>query len=303
MEENKLSLERFQKSNLKELMKSGREIREKFSGKKIDLCTIVSGKTGGCPEDCKFCAQSLHRKGNIPETDLISREDLFKQAKEMEGKVDRFSIVSSGRSLEEDFDKVLEYYEDLDKEFCFNICASHGFLTEEQLKELKVRGVKRYHCNLETSQSFFPKICSTHDYQEKFEMIQKAQKLGYEICSGGIIGMGESFQDRWGLATTLKELKVDSVPINVLLPQKGTGLEEMEILSKEEILRTLVMFRHLLPETSIRFAAGRSLYTDFEEDILNTGIDGLMTGNLLTTIGSDLKRDREILDNLGYERK
>lgn len=303
MEKNKLSLDLFQKGDLEELLKSGREIRKKFSGKKIDLCTIVSGKTGGCPEDCKFCAQSLHRKGSIPETDLISRDDLFAQAQEMEGKVDRFSIVSSGRSLDEDFDKILDYYEDLGKEFSFQICASHGFLTEDQLRDLKVRGVKRYHCNLETSESFFPKICSTHDYQEKIEMIQKAQNLGYEICSGGIIGMGESFQDRWDLAIRLKELEVDSVPINVLLPQMGTELEEMGILSKEEILRTLVMFRHLLPETSIRFAAGRSLYADFEEEILNTGIDGLMTGNLLTTIGSDLKRDREILETLGYERK
>lgn len=296
------NVELFVHGDLESLMEKGREIRGKYSGNKIDLCSILSGKTGGCSEDCAFCAQSVHRKGCIEETDLISKESLFDYCSEMEGNVDRFSIVTSGRTMDEDFEELASFYKALDEKYSFNLCASHGFLTQEQLKELKDSGVKRYHCNIETSESYFPEICSTHDYNEKIDMIQKAKEAGLEICSGGIIGMGESFEDRWEMAMTLKELKVDSVPINVLLPQKGTALENQKVLEKEEILRTLLMFRFLLPESSIRLAAGRGLYPDFEKEILDTGIDALMTGNLLTTTGSDLNRDQEQLDLLGYER-
>lgn len=296
------NIDLFRKGDLECLMKKGREIRENYSGKKIDFCSILSGKTGGCSEDCAFCAQSIHRKTSIEETDLISKEALTDYCDKMQGNIDRFSIVTSGRTLDKEFSELSKYYAWMNRNYSFNLCASHGFLSEGQLEKLKDCGVKRYHCNIETSQSFFSNICSTHDYEEKIDMIKKAQRLGFEICSGGIIGMGESFEDRYEMAMTLKELKVDSVPINILLPQKGTRLEHQKILKKGEILRTLAMFRLLLPETSIRLAAGRGLYPDFEKEILDTGIDALMTGNLLTTTGSDLSKDQKIIDELGYER-
>lgn len=295
-------LDYFLEEDLESLKKQGQNIRKEYCNNKISLCTIVSGKTGGCSEDCTFCAQSIHRKGAMEETPLISSDELFKQGEAMNGRVERFSIVTSGRGVGKDFEKLLFYYKTMDEKYSFRICASHGFLTEEKLLQLKEVGVKRIHCNIETSENYFPNICRSHSFQDKVEMIKRAQGLGFEICSGGIIGLGESYQDRYEMALALRDLEVDSVPINILLPQKGTPLENKEILSKEEILRSLLIFRHLLPKTSIRIAAGRSLYPNFEKELLDTGVDAFMTGNLLTTTGSDLERDTRWIKDLNDER-
>ena len=288
-------------TDLRELMKKGRKIREDLRDKKVELCSIVSAKTAICSEDCSFCAQSRARSYPL-DYKLLSYDEVLSIVNSYEGRVNRVSLVTSGRTLKKEFNEILNYYENLNQEMSLKLCASHGFLSQEQFQALKDSGVKRYHCNLESSERYFPEVCTSHTFQDKVENIKRAQKVGLEICSGGIIGMGESFEDRFDMALVLRDLKVESTPINILLAQKGTKLEGQEILSKEEILRSLLLFRILLPKTSLRIAAGRGLYPDFDKDILDTGVDALMTGDLLTTTGSDLNRDLDLIESLGYER-
>lgn len=289
--------------DLDELLKIADEVRENFVGNKVDLCSIINGKSGKCSEDCKYCAQSAHFNTGINEYGLMDYETILESALENQNEdVDRFSIVTSGRGLcGEDFNKILDFYTRLNKETSINLCASHGIIEKDALKKLKETGVKRYHHNVETSRNYYKDICATHAYKDRIKTIEYAKEVGLEVCSGGIIGMGESREDRVEMAIELRELDVVSIPINVLMPIKGTPLENVDKLTEEEILKTIAIFRLVNPKAQIRLAAGRNYMTGFGERAFRGGANATITGNLLTTCGNKIKDDKELIKRLGLE--
>ena len=272
------------------LLEGADKIREYFCGDKVDLCTIINGRSGRCGEDCKYCAQSAHNHTNCEVYDFLPKEKILAEAlaNEKEG-VDRFAIVTAGRSLSgEDFEKAIDAYETMHKECKLDLCASLGFLTKEQFHRLHEAGVTSYHDNIETSRRNFPNICTTHTYDEKIATIKAAQEEGFCVCSGGIIGMGETWEDRLDMAVSLAELGIMSIPINALMPIPGTPLENLEQLSENDILRTIAFFRYINPEANVRLAAGRALITNDGEAAFSGGASATITGNMLTTSGSTI---------------
>lgn len=284
------------------LLEGADKIREYFCGDKVDLCTIINGRSGRCGEDCKYCAQSAHNHTNCEVYDFLPKEKILAEAlaNEKEG-VDRFAIVTAGRSLSgEDFEKAIDAYETMHKECKLDLCASLGFLTKEQFHRLHEAGVTSYHDNIETSRRNFPNICTTHTYDEKIATIKAAQEEGFCVCSGGIIGMGETWEDRLDMAVSLAELGIMSIPINALMPIPGTPLENLEQLSENDILRTIAFFRYINPEANVRLAAGRALITNDGEAAFSGGASATITGNMLTTSGSTIESDKKLLS--GIER-
>ena len=290
-------------TDLNELRKYAEEIRQKFCGNSFSLCTIINGKSGRCSEDCKYCAQSIHFKTNVEEYDILDEKIIIDSAKSnYEKGVHKFSIVTSGKRLtQEQVEKLCEIYKNLHKECSIELCASHGLLSYNDLKKIKESGVIRYHNNLETSRNYFKKICTTHTYDEKIETIKNAKKAGLEVCSGGIIGLGESMEDRIDMALTLREISVNSIPVNVLNPIKGTPLENAEPLSYEEVMRTLAIFRFILPKAEIRLAGGRALLRDKGLNALKSGVNAAISGDMLTTSGIKTSEDIAMLKELGFE--
>lgn len=285
------------------LLEGADKIREYFCGDKVDLCTIINGRSGRCGEDCKYCAQSAHNHTNCEVYDFLPKEKILAEAlaNEKEG-VDRFAIVTAGRSLSgEDFEKAIDAYETMHKECKLDLCASLGFLTKEQFHRLHEAGVTSYHDNIETSRRNFPNICTTHTYDEKIATIKAAQEEGFCVCSGGIIGMGETWEDRLDMAVSLAELGIMSIPINALMPIPGTPLENLEQLSENDILRTIAFFRYINPEANVRLAAGRALITNDGEAAFSGGASATITGNMLTTSGSTIESDKKLLSGMGRD--
>lgn len=293
--------------DLDELCAGADRIREHFNGDKIDLCSIVNGRSGRCPEDCKYCAQSAHHHTDCEVYDFISSDAIVEACKvnESEG-VDRFSIVTSGRALTgEEFEKAIEAYKRL-REECpdIELCASMGFLTKEQFERLKEVGVTSYHHNVETSRRFFPEICTTHTYEQKLATLKVVKEVGLYVCSGGIIGMGETLEDRIDMALDLHEAGVDSIPINALMPIKGTPLEGRERLTEDEILRSIAIFKYCNPEADIRLAAGRALVAGDGEKAFKSGASASITGNMLTTVAcATIRSDKEMIRRIGRQTK
>ena len=289
--------------DLDALLEGADKIREYFCGDKVDLCTIINGRSGRCGEDCKYCAQSAHNHTNCEVYDFLPKEKILAEAlaNEKEG-VDRFAIVTAGRSLSgEDFEKAIDAYETMHRECKLDLCASLGFLTKEQFHRLHEVGVTSYHDNIETSRRNFPNICTTHTYDEKIATIKMAQEEGFCVCSGGIIGMGETWEDRLDMAVSLAELGIMSIPINTLMPIPGTPLENLKQLSEEDILRTIAFFRYINPEANVRLAAGRALVTNDGEAAFSGGASATITGNMLTTSGSTIESDKKLLRGLGRD--
>lgn len=293
----------FLTADLKELCEGANKLREHFHGNKADLCAIINGRSGSCSEDCKFCAQSGHHNTGIAEYGFLTREVILEDCKKHEAEgVHRYSIVTAGRSLSgTDLDQAIAAYQVMKEECNINLCASHGLLTEEAYMDLKAAGVSRYHENIETSKRNFPNICTTHTYEDKIEGIRLAKKAGLEVCSGGIIGMGETWEDRLDMAFSLSELKVDSIPINALMPIKGTPLEDNIRVTEEELLRTIAIFRYINPEADIRLAAGRAIMDNSGEKAFLSGANATITGNMLTTSGNNIKQDIKMLETLGFD--
>ena len=290
---------------LEELKEGAGEIQKYYCGNKIDLCTIINGRSGKCSEDCKYCAQAACHKTGVEEYKFMEPEKILEHglANEKAG-VNRFSIVTSGRALEgKEFEKALETYRLLKKNLKIEICASHGILSREQLRKLKEAGVKNYHHNIETSKRYFPKICTSHSYEDRIKTIKLAQEEGLNVCSGGIIGLGEEWEDRLEMAQELENLKIKSIPINVLIPIKGTALENQKMLREEEIYRTIAIFRFINPEANIRLAAGRRLLPEKGARAFKYGASASITGDMLTTSGTTIKEDLLILKKLGMRNK
>lgn len=297
-------LNMFLTCDLNELCKGADRIREYFIGDKVDLCSIINGRSGRCPEDCKYCAQSAHNHTECEIYDFLPEEKIVEACKlnESEG-VDRFSIVTAGRSLSgEEFEKAIHAYETMHSECKIDLCASMGFLNAEQLHRLHEAGVTSYHHNIETSRRNFPNICTTHTYEQKLETLRLVKKEGMCACSGGIIGMGETWEDRLDMAVSLAELCIDSIPINALMPIKGTPLENQPQLTEDDILRTIAFFRYINPEANIRLAAGRALLTNDGELAFQSGASATITGNMLTTVAcATIRSDKQMLEELGRD--
>ena len=297
-------LNMFLTCDLKELCQGADKIREAFVGEKVDLCSIINGRSGRCPEDCKYCAQSAHNHTACEIYDFLPEEKILEACKmnESEG-VNRFAIVTAGRALSGDeFEKAIHAYETMKKECKIDLCASMGFLTKEQLHRLHEAGVTSYHHNIETSRRNFPNICTTHTYDMKIETLKMVKEEGMCACSGGIIGMGETWEDRLDMAISLAELGIDSIPINALMPIKGTPLENQEQLTEDDILRTIAFFRYINPDANIRLAAGRALLTNDGETAFESGASATITGNMLTTVAcATIRSDRKMLQDMGRD--
>lgn len=290
---------------LEEVCQGADRLREYFCGDRIDLCTIVNGRGGRCSEDCKFCAQSAHYATGAEVHTFLSPEEIAADAKanEAEG-IRRYSIVTAGRTLEgAELLRAKEAYQRLKKETKLHLCASCGLLSDEAFRELKEAGVERYHANIETSRKYFAKVCTTHSFEDKLACIAGAKRAGLSVCSGGIIGMGEDWEDRLDMAFTLSELQVDSIPINILIPIQGTPFGERKKLERGEILRSIALFRYLNPEADIRLAGGRILLEDSGREAFVSGANAAITGNMLTTSGNTIREDRKMAAAMGRSTK
>jgi biotin synthase len=280
-------------SDSEELYYYANKIKNYFCDDKVDLCSIINAKSGNCTENCKYCAQSAKYKTNIKIFPMIKHEKILSEAKKIEkNNIKKFSIVISGKTpSNKDFKDILKIYTKLKKETNLELCGSLGLLTYEMALELKKIGISTLHNNLETSKEYFSKICTTHTYEDKINTIKNIQKANIKVCSGGIIGIGESITDRINLAFELKKLNIKSIPINILIPIKGTPLNNIKILSKKEILNTISTFRFINPKSNIRFAGGRQLLSDNGKKGLLSGANAILTGNYLTTTGSNITKD------------
>jgi biotin synthase len=285
-------------TQLMELITLANTTRKDFVGPQLDLCNILNAKSGLCSEDCKFCAQSARHKTGIQIYPLKSKNEMVGAAREAKNiGAKRFGIVTSGNRLnEKEFAVIIETIKQIKTEVGIKVCASLGALNKEQLARLKNAGLSRYHHNIETSARFYPEIVSTHKFEERVGTIKAAKQVGLEVCSGGIIGMGESWQDRIDMATILKELDVDSVPINLLMPIKGTALESAESISCSEAIRTICIFRIILKDKTIKIAAGReAILSDFQALAFMAGANGMLIGGYLTIKGRGVERDHQLI--------
>lgn len=289
---------------LTELQAAADEIRRKVCGNGFDLCTIVNGKCGRCSEDCKYCAQSAHYHTACEENyPLLSTEELVAGARHNAAQgVLRYSIVTSGKRLsEQEVEKVCESIRRIKAETDIEVCVSFGLLDEAQFRKIKAAGASRVHCNLESSARYFPEVCTTHTYEEKIETLKAAKQAGLTICSGGILGLGETMEDRIDMVLTARELGVRSIPVNLLNPIPGTPYEKMTPLSNEEACRCVALFRFLVPDASIRLAGGRGLVGDKGEACFLSGANAAISGDMLTTAGITVETDMELVHRLGFE--
>lgn len=279
------------------------KIRKHFMGNAFDICTIINGKSGKCSEDCKYCAQSAHYITDCPEYPLLPTDKLEAYAQYNASKgIAHFSVVTSGKKLTKDeINYLCSTYDKINKECNIKLCASHGLLDYESLKAIKNAGVTRYHNNLETSEKYFKNICTTHSLQDKIRTIKLAKEAGLEVCSGGIMGLGETMEDRIDMALQLQKLNVTSVPINILNPIKNTPLEHNKILSYTEIKRIIAIYRFALPNKFIKLAGGRGLLPDKGKSLFLCGANGAISGDMLTTAGITIDEDKKMLSSIGYK--
>ncbi len=286
-----------------ELYQAADALRQALHKNSLDLCSIVNAKSGKCSEDCKFCAQSSHYDVEVVTYDTVDVVKAITLAKENEQHgVQRFSLVTAGRSVsEKNLKEFQQIYKQLQDQTKLSLCASMGFLTAEKALKLKEMGVSRYHCNLETSRSFFPQVCTSHTWDEKVATIKIARDAGMDICSGGIVGLGESLEQRLELAFELRELEILSIPLNILTPIKETPFAEIEPLSVAEVLTCVAMFRFINPMAVIRLAGGRNLLGEEQEKCFTAGANGAIVGNYLTTVGNNLAEDIAMFRALGFD--
>lgn len=285
------------------LCESADRIRKHFCSDKFDICTIVNAKSGHCSEDCKFCAQSSYNNTHISEYPLMDIDEIVRQAKfNYEQGVLRYSIVTSGRKLSDnEVDKMCEAVSRVIDEVGISVCVSFGLLDKKQFSKLKEAGVTRVHNNLEASEKYFPHICTTHNFDDKVKAIRNAQEVGLTVCSGGIMGLGESVEDRIDMALSLRELDITSVPVNMLNAIDGTPFVKNERINDDEMRRIVAVYRFILPNASIRLAGGRGLLADKGRACFVSGANSVISGDMLTTSGITTKDDLSMISELGYK--
>lgn len=288
---------------LEELCSAADEIRRHFCGNGFDICAIINGKSGRCSEDCKYCAQSSHYDTRIEEYPLMGHDEIVRQAKaNHKCGVLRYSIVTSGRGLSDDeVDLMCEAVAAIRGETDISVCVSFGLLDGKQFRKLKDAGVSRVHNNLETSRRYFPELCTTHTFDDKVAAIKAAQSAGLDVCSGGIMGLGETHEDRIDMALALRDLGIRSVPVNVLNAIPGTPYEDNEKLTNDELRRIVATYRFILPDASIRLAGGRGLLPDRGRSCFMSGANAAISGDMLTTGGISFETDMKLVSGLGYE--
>ncbi len=289
---NKSELLELYNSDLNTLL----DMSEKYMTDNIEFCSLVNARNGKCSQNCKYCAQSSHYRTDIIDYPLIDKEEVIKAAKEAQKNgVIRFAVVTSGKSPdEENFDKILEFIDEINKIEGIRSCASIGILNEEQVKQLKAHGLKRFHHNINTSKSYYDKICTTHSWEDRLNTCKLVKKYGMELCCGVILGMGESVEQRIEMALELKEIEPDSIPINILMPIKKTPFENYYgKIDEENILRTLAVFKIANPKSVLRFCGGRMRLSDENQKLaLKKCVEGILTGNYLTTTGKTPDEDK-----------
>lgn len=300
---NRKELLNFYDKDLEELIEISNKITKENFKNEVEACSIISARTGGCRENCKYCAQSAVSNAKINCHELLSSEEVKNAAqKAKEAGATRFCIVTSGRSVEEkDFPKILEMIKAVSSIEGLHCCASLGFLPKEKIKQIKKAGVERYNHNINTSEDYYKKICTTHKFSDRINMVKNLVEEGVEACTGVIIGMGETRLDRVDMALTLSELNPKTVPINILNPIEGTPLEDYKnLISEEEILKTICIFRIAMPKAILRYAGGRnSEFSIFSQKAgLKAGINGMLIGNYLTTNGQNREDDEKILKEM-----
>lgn len=289
-------------TNLDELAEAADELREYFCGNKFDVCSIINGKSGRCSEDCKYCAQSAHYKTEVETYPLLSTAEILEGATyNHERHVLRYAVVTSGRALSDsEVDQLADSLREVQSKCPIKLCVSGGLLNSDQYARLHDAGVERIHNNLEASAEFFPQICTTHTTEDKINSIKYAQSVGLKVCSGGIMGLGESMSDRIDMALLLRDLGVDSVPVNILNPIPGTPLGDNPKLNPDEVRRIVAIYRFILPDVFIRLAGGRGLLPDKGEACFTSGANAMITGDMLTTAGISIETDMQLIDKLGY---
>ncbi|MEW6088157.1 MAG: biotin synthase BioB [bacterium] len=288
-----------------EIYRFSNSIREKYFGNKINLCGIANVKSGNCSEDCKFCAQSGHYQTSTVVYPLVDEGKMLAGAEAVKGlKASRYGLITSGCRIEggNDLLKIASAVKKIKKGINIEPCASLGELDNEACIILKEAGITRYHHNLETSRNYFPNICTTHSWDDRVKTVKIVKNNGLQACSGGIFGMGETWADRLDLAFALRELGVDSVPLNFLNPIHGTPLEKQIPLRPKEILAIISVFRIILPSKDIKVCGGREKnLRQLQSWMFYAGASGMMIGNYLTTAGRDPKLDWEMIEDLGME--
>jgi biotin synthase len=294
--------------NILALCEAADRVREALCGHTVDLCSIINIKSGNCSENCGFCSQSSHHPGEeSPVYGMKSREEIVRHAKAAaDAGAARFCLVSQGRGLKynspksREFEEILETVKEIIDTAGIKPCCALGEVTLEQARALKEAGVTRYNHNLEASENFYPEIVTTHTWQDRVETVKNLKAAGIQACTGGIIGMGESWEDRIDLALSLRELEVESVPINLLDPRAGTPLGHVDRLDPFTALKAIAIFRLILPRQILRYAGGREAIMGELQDLgLKAGINAMLIGHYLTTLGQPPERDRAMLASLG----
>ncbi|MEK6546493.1 MAG: biotin synthase BioB [Nitrospinota bacterium] len=288
-----------------DLLASSNRIRERFKGKSISLCSIINAKSGRCPEDCAFCSQSIHHKSSIQEYPLVETDKILEGAKmAITHGAHKFGIVTSGKGINDgnELDKICDSVNTLRSKIPIHRCASLGILSREAFTRLRDAGLQEYHHNLETARSFFNNVCTTHTYDEDVETIRFAKDAGLRTCCGGVFGMGESVEQRIELAFTLRELDVDSIPLNFLHPIRGTPMENIPSLKPIEALKIIALYRFILPDKDIKVAGGREYnLRDLQPLLFAAGANSIMVGNYLTTKGRNYREDLQMIEDMGLE--
>lgn len=288
--------------NTFDLIMCAGKIRHRYKGNRIIACSITNAKSGLCTEDCAFCAQSAHHETGIEPYPLLSAQKMLEDAWHLyERGATEFSIVTSGYTLtDEEIETISQAAGMIKGKTDLMLCSSLGILTEARAKQLKKNGVSTYHHNLETARSYFNNICTTHDYEDDVQTVRVAKAAGLKVCCGGILGLGETWPQRVELAVTLRDLDVDSIPINFLNPIPGTRMAERPLLSPMEALKCIALFRFINPRKDITICGGREVtLRDLQSWIFAAGANGLLVGNYLTTQGRDIKTDMEMIKDLG----
>ena len=299
---NKATLLQLVDAPFEDLCAAANDIRKRCCGDAFELCSIMNVKSGKCSENCKFCAQSSSWNTEVECYPFVDSQEIVAQAQtDARAGSHRFSYVASGQRVSKaDIDRACLTTKEILAKTGVQVCASFGLLDRNDFERLHAAGVSRVHNNLETSRSYFSQICTTHDYDRKIQALHDARAAGMELCSGGIIGMGETWEDRIDLACELRELKVSSVPLNVLNPIPGTPLDQLKPLSLEEVCRTFAIFRFALPFTTLRLAGGRALLPEAGRACLHAGANAAISGDMLTTAGFDIPSDVHMVSAEGF---